>query len=1267
MKSSAQVLAIEQRKSQNIKRQRITVTTTNEPKCKVFKRNDSEEEKNVMMNSHVPTTQPTDDNISIPSLFETDTLMITTDQPDHVIPLDLSIYSPTITVMNVNEFGLLSYSVKFKHHQVFNLLIMHLMSVWILLTDDLKFSSLSGNDNMIEFGYGYYMNLCYGALISMNKFLCYSETYFYQKKSVWKLLFKRDQFAFVIADHDRQTIHEIKKVITKEHIKPGVVINISENGFVVYVCIKGNPAEYVKTKGPNKRYCRVNNREVQPQFSGLRLAISTTNKLDKYLHIADTATRNVQQTFRKFISFFQFNKIPVYFSSIQFDRKESTANCQARFRTFLPNYSYQMLLTIGGCRLQEKMTHRVNQQLLALQNDNELFYHVCLRLIRYASKTYFLDIFNEIQNILKDYNEFYIHSLFRQSEKSSEMIPYVVVTPTMTKFYPFKRAKSNRIFRATDKFGEIKNFALVEFRDDNNSQLQTSDFCDLIQLIDNCLDKEHGLQIGGRFYQYFHHAQSQLKQKQLYFYYHDKQSGFLSIEDGYAWMGNFTSIRIPAKCAARMSQCFSTTEATIRIPAEFVSYIRDLLTFDGKHKFSDGVGKISSQLMKKIHNYLDLEGAVSSVIQIRYGGCKGTLACDPSLDGEKTQILIRDSMRKFNSDDDILEMCKRSIPLFSLEELSKHPALYNEPFFRRLISTTCRNVIDTLKNQAHIAINTSKGRYMFGVVDEYGILKSGQVFIQYTSMNDRTATTILNNQKVVVTKNPSHHPGDLRTFEAVDVAQLRHLKDCIVFPQHGSRPHPHEIAGSDLDGDEYTVIWDQDLVPLLTENFEPYDYDSDTKQIELDRPITRNDIKENNLTIWQQENLGRLSKMHLVYVDKFGVNDSRSKDLAAGISKELDSVKNGYHPYTEAQIINLQNELGKTRSDYTEYDNYESYPSKHILGKLYRSVRRVLPIFETINHDVITCDKAFIHDNWQKYLAEATALFKNYKSELFEIIYAHNFDNEIDLFCCCESQHVNNNDRSEIQATAQQMVKKLFKYILEKFNNELDASHLKTDCICRQCQQQMGKASACYIVCYNEAKNSKDNKNIILSFPWIFTPWLIRIKKIKHNGEEQSEKHLCNIPMKFKIFSKYYSTNESIIYIRNKVTKQDEELKVSDERIKFIEIIHNWLDQQEIFGSEYDECSLRPTISNSYWNEIETKFILSSIMNNNIYDTHQWNVIFKKEKQMSCQMSYRTDYYSMNDELLDICFTDTIARDDIHLALLSEYLMHGFLNMTVDH
>ncbi|KAH7934557.1 hypothetical protein HPB51_029076 [Rhipicephalus microplus] len=47
---------------------------------------------------------------------------------------------------------------------------------------------------------------------------------------------------------------------------------------------------------------------------------------------------------------------------------------------------------------------------------------------------------------------------------------------------------------------------------------------------------------------------------------------------------------------------------------------------------------------------------------------------------------------------------------------------------------------------------------------------------------------------VIVTKNPCMHPGDIRKLTAVNVPQLHHVRDCIVFPAKGDRPHPDNMA-----------------------------------------------------------------------------------------------------------------------------------------------------------------------------------------------------------------------------------------------------------------------------------------------------------------------------------------------------------------------------------------------------------------------------------------------------------------------------------------
>jgi len=84
----------------------------------------------------------------------------------------------------------------------------------------------------------------------------------------------------------------------------------------------------------------------------------------------------------------------------------------------------------------------------------------------------------------------------------------------------------------------------------------------------------------------------------------------------------------------------------------------------------------------------------------------------------------------------------------------------------------------------------------------------------------------------MVTKNPCLSAGDVRILKAIKRESLKHHVDVIVFPRNGPRPHPDEmggrngrgahpkllsnglILGSDLDGDEYAVFWDNENLSL---------------------------------------------------------------------------------------------------------------------------------------------------------------------------------------------------------------------------------------------------------------------------------------------------------------------------------------------------------------------------------------------------------------------------------------------------------------------
>ena len=85
------------------------------------------------------------------------------------------------------------------------------------------------------------------------------------------------------------------------------------------------------------------------------------------------------------------------------------------------------------------------------------------------------------------------------------------------------------------------------------------------------LESGFDLGIKGRTYRYLHHSQSQLKEKQFWFYHHQismddsNECSNLSFDDAYLWMGNFDGERVVAKHTARIAQCFTSTETTIKV------------------------------------------------------------------------------------------------------------------------------------------------------------------------------------------------------------------------------------------------------------------------------------------------------------------------------------------------------------------------------------------------------------------------------------------------------------------------------------------------------------------------------------------------------------------------------------------------------------------------------------------------------------------------------------------------------------------------------
>ncbi|EXB32317.1 RNA-dependent RNA polymerase 1 [Morus notabilis] len=204
--------------------------------------------------------------------------------------------------------------------------------------------------------------------------------------------------------------------------------------------------------------------------------------------------------------------------------------------------------------------------------------------------------------------------------------------------------------------------------------------------------------------------------------------------------------------------------------------------------------------------------------------------------------ILTDSLR---AQDELKMMFPREISNILKEMLMCGYEPDEEPFLAMMLQTLHASKLLELRTKTRIHV--PNGRLMMGCLDETGTLEYGQVFVQcsrpqlfddsslvfnnYSSSSDKFVVK----GKVVVAKNPCLHPGDVRVLRAVDVPELHHMVDCVVFPQKGMRPHTDECSGSDLDGDTYFVCWDRKLIP--PQRCKAMDYTA-APRIALDHEVT---------------------------------------------------------------------------------------------------------------------------------------------------------------------------------------------------------------------------------------------------------------------------------------------------------------------------------------------------------------------------------------------------------------------------------------------
>jgi RNA-dependent RNA polymerase len=207
-----------------------------------------------------------------------------------------------------------------------------------------------------------------------------------------------------------------------------------------------------------------------------------------------------------------------------------------------------------------------------------------------------------------------------------------------------------------------------------------------------------------------------------------------------------------------------------------------------------------------------------------------------------------------------------------------------EPFVMAMINLWRAWSIKYLKEKARIIIE--EGAFVLGVADDSGesddvpgVLQGHidgtdqddpknwpEIFLQISDPEDRTQFRIITGP-CVIARNPSLHPGDVRVVTAVDRKELHHHRNVVVFPRNGDRDIPHMLSGGDLDGDDYIIIWDKDLMPTV-KNFPPMDYSAPPAKTKGEGEVTVDDLVEFFLDYLRNDRLGTIANSHLAWADE---------------------------------------------------------------------------------------------------------------------------------------------------------------------------------------------------------------------------------------------------------------------------------------------------------------------------------------------------------------------------------------------------------------